>query len=112
MAAPFAALAEADTQPVVLPGRQVLIATAAVFDVPVAMILSQRRDAPTATARQTVYFVLRERMGWTLPEIGRFMNRDHTTVLHGCRTAHQRLLTDLDFFVKVAEVLSRAGGPA
>ena len=47
------------------------------------------RDRPAAQARQDVYLALRE-AGWTLPEIGRALKRDHTTVLHGIAEAQKR----------------------
>ena len=47
------------------------------------------RDRPAAQARQDVYLALRE-AGWTLPQIGKAMNRDHTTVMSGIAAAQAR----------------------
>lgn len=92
------------------PGRRVLGTVADVFGVPVGAILSERRDAPTAIARQVVYYVLRDHLCWTLPQIGWFLKRDHTTVLSGSRKAHRRLQSDPDFAARVRDVLARVGG--
>ena len=36
--------------------------------------------------RQEFCWVMNKKHGWSLPQIGRFLGRDHTTVLHGVRT--------------------------
>jgi len=46
-------------------------------------ILSTSRKQPTATQRQVVYYMLRDFSYLSYPQIGRFMNRHHTTVMHG-----------------------------
>lgn len=48
--------------------------------------------------RQLTMYLLRELCdGASLPAIGHFMARDHTTVHYGCRKAKNRLLSDPDF---------------
>jgi chromosomal replication initiation ATPase DnaA len=47
------------------------------------------RHRPIAWARQD-FMLSAERAGYSLSEIGRFLNRDHTTVLHGIRAAKKR----------------------
>ena len=91
------------------PGRRVLGAVAEVFGVPVGTILSPRRSAPVAAARQAVYYVLREALNWTLGEIGHFLKRDHSTVLSGLRKAGQRLASDPDFATRLRDVLAQVG---
>jgi chromosomal replication initiation ATPase DnaA len=46
-------------------------------------LASSRRDARTAFARQAVFYWAVRRTCLSLPQIGRQMGRDHTTVLHG-----------------------------
>lgn len=48
-------------------------------------LASGRRDARTALARQAVFYWAVRRTCLSLPQIGRQMGRDHTTVLHGKR---------------------------
>lgn len=47
-------------------------------------VLGRSRTKSVAAARQAVYRGLRER-GLSYPEIGRLLDRDHTTVMHACR---------------------------
>ena len=51
-------------------------------------VLSQRRTRRIAYGRQELMAELR-RLRYSLPEIGRMLGKDHTTVLHGVR-AHER----------------------
>ena len=48
-------------------------------------VISKDRKQAIVSARQECMWVL-NKAGMSLPMIGRFMNRDHTTVLHGVRT--------------------------
>lgn len=43
-------------------------------------IRGPRRHREVVLGRLAVIYILRKR-GWTFPQIGRFLNRDHTTVL-------------------------------
>ncbi|MEP0452447.1 MAG: helix-turn-helix domain-containing protein, partial [Roseibium sp.] len=43
------------------------------------------RDPDLVRVRNAIYYEIRLRLGASLPEIGRTMRRDHTTVLHGIR---------------------------
>jgi chromosomal replication initiator protein len=58
---------------------------------------SPDRSARVAWARQVAMYLSRELTDATLPAIGRaFGGRNHTTVLHACRRATQRIATDAD----------------
>ena len=48
-------------------------------------ILGRRRGKLVMAARKDLYVALRER-GMSYPEIGAMLDRDHTTVLSGCRS--------------------------
>jgi chromosomal replication initiation ATPase DnaA len=48
-------------------------------------LASSRQDRRTALARQAVFYWAVRRTCLSLPQIGRQMGRDHTTVLHGKR---------------------------
>ena len=69
------------------PGRRVLAVVAEEFATSAPQILSARRDRGIILARQALCYILREKLNWTLGEIGHFVNRDHTTVLHAVRRA-------------------------
>lgn len=56
-----------------------------------ALLLSPVQTRRPAQARQLVMCLLRALCpGATLPAIGHFLGRDHSTVLHGCRRAQAR----------------------
>ncbi len=56
---------------------------------------SPDRSARVAWARQVAMYLSRELTDATLPAIGRaFGGRNHTTVLHACRRATERIATD------------------
>ena len=55
---------------------------AAANGVPVAAVKGRDLHADVCRARKQVYAVLRA-AGWSLPQIGRFVGRDHTTVRSG-----------------------------
>ena len=44
----------------------------------------KRRTASVALPRQMAMFLMRRQTTLSLSEIGRFFDRDHTTVIHAC----------------------------
>lgn len=50
----------------------------------VAAIMGERRDTATVQARWTIWRWLHDD-GFSLAQIGRWTNRDHTSVIHGLR---------------------------
>jgi hypothetical protein len=60
-----------------------------VTSVPARLILSEVRDRPVARARQQVMWFLRKE-GFSYPEIGRVMGRDHSTVVHAFNSVELR----------------------
>ena len=56
--------------------------------VSVKEIMSPNQQRHVAHARFAAYVALRDR-GLSMPQIGRFFKRDHTTVLHGIRRAKE-----------------------
>lgn len=65
-------------------------AIAAEYSLPLATVLGRSRTAHIAHARQALYWALRAQ-GLSLPAIGRFMQRDHTTILYGIQAHRERL---------------------
>lgn len=49
-------------------------------------VLSNRRDAPTVHLRMLVAADMRDN-GFSFPQIGLVMNRDHASIIHLCRKA-------------------------
>jgi chromosomal replication initiation ATPase DnaA len=48
-------------------------------------IKSCRRDANIARARQLVMWLAWKKTGYSFPRIGTILDRDHATVMHGCK---------------------------
>ncbi len=61
-------------------------------------LLGPGQERALARPRHLVMYLLRELCaGATLPAIGHFLDRDHTTVLYGCRRAVVLLARDPGF---------------
>jgi chromosomal replication initiation ATPase DnaA len=56
------------------------------------LVKSKRRYKQITHARQEAYFLIVSRLGWSLPQTGRYFGKDHTTVLHGIRTHAKRMV--------------------
>lgn len=57
-------------------------------------LLSKKRDRPVVKARTMVAQLLRQK-GYSLSEIGRFLGRDHSTVIHMLRKPVDRFVDSL-----------------
>jgi chromosomal replication initiator protein len=58
-------------------------------------LLSKRRVRSLARPRQVAMTLAKELTEHSLPEIGEaFGGRDHTTVMHACKTIHKLIETD------------------
>jgi len=67
------------------------------FNIKVSDLLSKRRSRSVARPRQIAMALSKELTNHSLPEIGdAFGGRDHTTVLHGCRTIRSMVDSDVD----------------
>jgi len=75
------------------------------FGVAPSDVLSPSRPSQVSKARWAIAYVLIERMGWSLPRIGRLLNKDHTAVLYGYRRAQELYRTDQSFYETVEALL-------
>jgi chromosomal replication initiator protein len=73
---------------------------------------SPDRSARVAWARQVAMYLARELTDETLPAIGRaFGGRNHTTVLHACRRATERMASDTEAYELVRALTARLQEP-
>jgi chromosomal replication initiator protein len=73
---------------------------------------SPDRSARVAWARQVAMYLARELTDATLPAIGRaFGGRNHTTVLHACRRASERIASDAEAYELVRGLTARLQEP-
>ena len=57
-------------------------AVANYYCIPVEQITSNKRSKDTVQPRQVSMYLVRDMLGYSLPEIGKIFSRDHSTVLH------------------------------
>lgn len=67
-------------------GREIIARIAKLHDVEPDDITGPSRASEICEARFCVMRELRAK-GWSTPRIGRLLNRDHTTIVHGLRRA-------------------------
>jgi len=85
---------------------------AEVFGLTREELVSPSRTARVAWPRQVAMYLSREHTHETLPAIGaRFGGRDHSTVLHACKRAADRIGTDPDAYDAVATITARLADP-
>lgn len=67
------------------PTPDMILKTVAIFySMPVDQILANKRSKDTVRPRQMAMYLIRKLTNYSLPEIGKVFNRDHTTVMHAC----------------------------
>jgi chromosomal replication initiation ATPase DnaA len=66
--------------------QEIAVAIATRSDLTVAVLLGRSRRSRVVKARRLLYRVLRDELGWSSTSIGRFANRDHTTILAALRS--------------------------
>lgn len=77
------------------------------FGVPLVTLLSDQRGNGVAVPRQAAMALSYRLARKSLPAIGRAMNRDHTTVLHGVRRHEERAAADPVLAARVAALSAR-----
>ena len=71
------------------------------------VLLGPRRTRDIAWARHLVMLVARDECPWlSFPHIGRMINRDHTTVMSGCKAAERRI-GQFDHYRRLYEAILR-----
>ncbi len=70
---------------------QILTEVAAKHGVSVMAMISHRRPTVLARARHECWWRAREETAFSLPQIGRAYNRDHTSIIHGIRMHEKRM---------------------
>ncbi len=54
------------------------------YSIPIDQIHANKRSKDTVRPRQIAMYLIRKLTNNSLPEIGRYFGRDHTTVMHAC----------------------------
>lgn len=89
----------------------VLAAVAGAAGVAPQRLRGRGQDQGLTRIRHLAMLLLRERCaGTSLPAIGDFLDRDHSTVIYGCRRAAERLARDPDYrslHARASDILNR-----
>ncbi len=93
--------------------REVIEAVSEHFGVDTAALCGPKRDKKTALARQVAMYIMREDVAMGATAIARALGRkDHSTVLHGCKTIENHQNADAKLrrdILRVREVLASTG---
>lgn len=90
-----------------LPMRRIFRLVLDAFGASEADVLSQRRASHIVKARQAAMYLMRLFTNKSYPEIGRFLGRDHSTVLHGVITCEERMSRDPGYRSMVEDLQAR-----
>lgn len=80
---------------------EIAAAVATEFGLPLREMMSERRALRCARPRMVAMWIACETTGYSLPRIGRFFDRDHTTVMHARRAVEARRSADPAFAARV-----------
>jgi hypothetical protein len=83
--------------------EQIVMRAAEAFNVPPGQITGRARARYISRARWAVWITMRDRMNMTMPQIGRAMGVDHTSVLHGLRSASKLMVGDPEYAARVTQ---------
>lgn len=92
------------------PRRCVIEAIATTFNVTVAQIRGCGQSSDVIAARWSAMWALSARHGLSTTQIGRLLNKDHTTVSNALKNVEQRVLKDPDYSAKLRQALCTAEG--
>lgn len=81
-------------QPVSVIVDKIFELVSSTFKVPVSDIRSDKRQANINQARQAAVYVIKEMTELTLKEIGSYLNKNHSTVLHAYDACTERMKND------------------
>ncbi|MBI3961649.1 MAG: chromosomal replication initiator protein DnaA, partial [Deinococcus sp.] len=79
------------------------------YGVRVADLRDKSRTKEVVVPRQVAMYLIRETTGCSLPEIGQYFGRDHTTVLHGIVKIRSQLAADHELAKAVATLRGLLG---
>lgn len=75
----------------------ILDAVSSHFNVKIDEIKSKKRNQPITNARQVYMYLTREILNESLLNIGKTIDRDHSTVIHGIEKIEEKIKTDKNF---------------
>ena len=89
--------------------EEIQTAVAKKYNVSIAQILSSERTQSIVTPRQLSMYIARKFTTRSLPEIAKFFDKTHATIIHGVRNIEKRMDVEDDLKATLAEILSEFG---
>ena len=93
------------TNPGLKPTAELILdETASFYNITSERILGTAKTKDVVIPRQVAMYLIREMTSLSLPEIGRFMGRNHTTVLYSIEKTQEQIEKDEDFAATVKDL--------
>jgi len=89
--------------------EEIQTAVAKKYNVSIAQILSAERTQSIVTPRQLSMYIARKYTTKSLPEIAKFFDKTHATIIHGVRNIEKRMDVEEELKATLAEILSELG---
>ena len=93
--------------PVALTVDRILAVTAEAYGTSARRLLARRRDRNLSLPRQVAMYLSRKMLVWPFAELATAFGRDHTTLLHACRSVALRLESDAELAERVGRIEQR-----
>jgi chromosomal replication initiator protein len=95
------------TEPSTYEMADILAFVAAHYNVSVDLLKTQGRAKEVVIPRQVAMFLIRELTSHSLPEIGAFFARDHSTILYAIQKVTEQVEQDADLSNNIREIRNR-----
>lgn len=95
-----------ENKPVTETIEKIIEVTARKYDVTVEDILGTKRTKNIKTARNVAMYIAKQVLDLSLPQIGKFMNRDHSTVHSNIQNVENQLETDNQLSNEITEIIT------
>jgi hypothetical protein len=107
LSAKLEALLREDETPLSVPGqiKPVIRAVAKYYGVSLTDLLSRRRSRSVAAPRHVAMYLAKELTRYSLPAIGCILDRNHSTLMHGCRKIAAQRLEDPKLDAEIRELI-------
>jgi chromosomal replication initiation ATPase DnaA len=107
LSAQLKALLREDATPLAVPRqiKPVIRTVAKYYGVSLTDLLSCRRSRSVARPRHVAMYLAKKLTRHSLPAIGRVLDRDHSTIMHGCRRIATLRLEDAKLDAEIRELI-------
>ena len=86
--------------------EKIIEVTARKYDVTVEDILGTKRTKNIKTARNVAMYIAKQVLDLSLPQIGKFMNRDHSTVHSNISNIESQIKIDNQLSNDITEIIT------